>query len=105
MRGFKAKVEEEQRVQRIKEIARHIYWGATEQAQKKTESVYKYTIPLERQFMSKRVLKAPIKLVAQQTPREEQFMNQQVLYQNSTTVNAPCEFHTKNMPDILQELR
>ena len=102
MRGFKAKVEEEKRVQQIKEIAKSIYWAATAQAQKTTESVYKYTVPLTRQV----VPAEPVVLnTTSMTPKEAMFMTQQALHQKTRVVNAPSEFHTKNMPDILQELR
>ena len=102
MRSLKAKVEEEQRVQRIKNIGQNIYRAAVDQAQKATDPVYKYTVPLIRQV----VPAEPIVLnTASMTPKEAMFMQQQALHQKTRVVNAPCEFMTKNMPDILQELR
>ena len=102
MRGFKAKLEEEQRVQRVKNITQSIYSSAIRQAQTTTDSVYKYTVPLTQQLMPAE----PIVLnTASMTPKETMFMQQQALHQKSRIVNAPCEFHTKNMPDILRELR
>jgi len=102
MRGFKTKVEEEQRIQQIKNINQSIYSLAIRQAQTTTDSVYKYTVPLTRQVVSAQ----PIVLnTASMTPKEALFIQQQALHQKTRVVNAPCEFHTKNMPDILQELR
>jgi hypothetical protein len=75
MRGFKAKVEEEQRIKQIKSICQCIYIGALGQAQKTTDTVYKYEVPKTRQFI------------------------------NMSHSMALCQFHTKNMPEILQELR
>ena len=74
MRGFKAKIEEEQRVHRVKNITQNIYNLAIRQAQTTTDSVYKYTMP----------------------------KTQQIVEMRHTMVL--CEFHTKNMPDILQQL-
>jgi len=102
MRSLKAKVEEEQRIKQIKSICQCIYRGAVDQAQKATDLVYKYTVPLTRQV----VPAEPIVLnTASMTPKEAMFMQQQALHQKSRVVNAPCQLHTKNMPDILQELR
>ena len=102
MRGFKAKVEEEKRVKQVKDYARSIYYAATRQAETSTDSVYEYTVPLRRQV----VPPEPIALnTASMTPKEAMFMTQQALHQKTRVVNAPCEFHTKNMSDILQELR
>lgn len=74
MRGLKAKLEEEQRINQVKAYARSIYDAALHQARGTTESVYKCMTPMTQS------LTRPVKY-------------------------SPSEFHTKNMPDILQELR
>ena len=102
MRGFKAKVEEEQRIQQIKNINQSIYSSAIRQAQTTTDFVYKYTIPFTQQV----VPAEPIVLnTASMTQKETLFMQQQALHQKTRVVNAPCEFMTKNMPEILLGLR
>lgn len=102
MRGFKAKVEEEQRIQQIKNINQGIYSSAIRQAQTTIDSVYKYTVPLTRQVVHPESI---VLNTGSMTPKEAMCMKQQALYQKTRVVNAPSEFMTKNMPDILQGLR
>ena len=102
MRGFKAKVEEEQRIKLVKNTAHRIYSMAISQAQKTTDSVYKYEVPKTQQVVSSEPI---VSNTSPMTKKEAMFRHAQTLYQNSRIVNAPCQFHTKNMPDILQELR
>ena len=71
MRGFKVKVEEEQRVKQIQDLVKHIYWGATEQAKVSTDSVYKYAIPA--QLVTSRPQKKEILFARGMTPKEEKF--------------------------------
>ena len=81
MRGLKAKVDEEKRLQRINELARSIYWEAVTAAKTKTDTSYKFPIPLDRFFQPKRAAQA-----AQQ--------------------GRPLDpFYTENMSDILSALQ
>jgi hypothetical protein len=76
MRSLKATVEEEARQAQIQKIVSDIYLRATVQAQLTTNSLYTYPVPLTAQSCNRGI-------------------NQY----------APCDFHTKNMPDILLRLR
>ena len=83
MRSLKATVEEEARLAQIQKIVAVIYLRATMQAQLTTNSLYTYTVPSVES--GKRGIN-PTNGV-------------------SIIQYAPCDFHTKNMSDILLRLR
>ena len=77
MRSLKATVEEELRLAQIQKIVAVIYLRATTQAKLSTDSLYTYALPLTAQPVDGARIKK----------------------------YAPCDFHTKNMSDILLSLR
>jgi hypothetical protein len=83
MRSLKATVEEEARLAQIQKIVAVIYLRATMQAQLTTNSLYTYPVPSVES--GKRGIN-PTNGV-------------------SIIQYAPCDFHTKNMSDILLRLR
>ena len=109
MRGLKAKVEEEVRLQRVDQIARNIYSYAVSAAKANTDTSYNFPIPFDISPQPKRaiqVAQAPQKVIA--SKKEEQFNQHFASYQAAQAAQQgrPSDpFYLENMPDILSGLQ
>ena len=80
LRGMKAQVDEEKRLQGVRQIIGHIHSNAVNQARTTNDTKYKYAVPVE-------LASGPGYL-----PRE------------ISAQREPAAFHKSNMPDILKGL-
>jgi hypothetical protein len=109
MRGLKAKVEEEKRLQGIKERVSYIYSQAVATAKGYTETSYNFPIPFDMSPQPKRtiqVAQAPQKMIA--SKKEAVFDAQMASYQAAQAAQQgrPSDpFYIQNMPDILSGLQ
>jgi hypothetical protein len=85
MRKLKGETDEEDRLKRIDSIVLAVYTAATRQARTSSDTIYRYQIPA-----TNRVLIG------------ERYVTQEVASQLGI---SPCDFHEKNIPEILTRLR
>ena len=109
MRGLKAKVEEERRVQKVRIIIDSIYSNAVSAAKANVDTSYNFPIPFDMSPQPKRaiqVAQAPQKMIAPK--KEEQFNLHFASYQATQTVQqgrSSDPFYIENMTDILSGLQ
>jgi len=111
MRGLKAKVEEEVRLQRIRIIIDGIYSQTVITAKTQTETSYNFPIPISfdnspRPKKTIQVAQAPVKKIV--SAKEEQFNAQMASYQAANAAQqgpSSDPFYIENMPDILSGLQ
>jgi hypothetical protein len=104
MRNLKAETDEKARMAKVNTIVRNIYGYATRQAMSCVTTSYEHLLPQSQTVSCQQATKRAL-ATKNMTKKEEQFEQQSAMFAAAVTTTNICEFHAKNMADILRLLQ
>jgi hypothetical protein len=104
MRNLKAETDEKARMVKVNTIVKDIYGYATRKAMTCDATSYEHLLP-QSQTVSYMQTAQKASVTKMMTKKEGQFEQQSAMFAAAATTTTICEFHAKNMADILRLLQ